>query len=110
MERNWAPDREECSLYIRPTLIGVDPGLGVSVPEAALLFVIFTPVGSYYGGGSFRAVSLYADEKAVRAWPGGAGNCKLGANYAPTVARQVEAAENGCVQVCSLVILKRDRV
>ena len=70
----------------------------------ALLFVLLCPVGSYYGGGSFEAVSLYADEKAVRAWPGGAGSCKLGANYAPTVARQVEAAENNCVQVSNIFI------
>ncbi|KAI6657759.1 hypothetical protein LOD99_502 [Oopsacas minuta] len=99
VDRDWAPDRKECSLYIRPTIIGVDASLGVNVATEALLYTILCPVGSYYGGGSFEAVSLYADEKAVRAWPGGAGSSKLGANYAPTVARQVEAAENGCVQV-----------
>ena len=43
----------------------------------ALLYVILSPVGPYYKTG-FSAVSLYADENYVRAWPGGTGCNKVG--------------------------------
>ncbi len=39
-----------------------------------------------------------ADEKYVRAWPGGTGAFKLGANYAPTISVQKEAAARGFAQ------------
>jgi branched-chain amino acid aminotransferase len=35
----------------------------------------------------------------VRAWPGGTGDCKVGGNYAPTIAPQEEAAQRGFNQV-----------
>jgi branched-chain amino acid aminotransferase len=59
-----------------------------------LLFVIASPVGPYYPTG-FKAVSLEATNYAVRAWPGGVGDKKLGANYAPCVLPQLEAAKKG---------------
>jgi len=52
--------------------------LGVGASSKCLLFVICSPVGPYYKTG-FNAVSLYADTKHSRAWPGGTGNSKLGA-------------------------------
>ena len=59
-----------------------------------LLFVIASPVGPYYSSG-FKPVSLEATDYAVRAWPGGVGDKKLGANYAPCVKPQLEAAQRG---------------
>ena len=35
----------------------------------------------------------------MRAWPGGTGDCKVGGNYAPTIAPQEEAAQQGFNQV-----------
>ncbi len=35
----------------------------------------------------------------MRAWPGGTGDCKVGGNYAPTIAPQEEAAQRGFNQV-----------
>jgi branched-chain amino acid aminotransferase len=35
----------------------------------------------------------------VRAWPGGTGDCKVGGNYAPTIAPQEDAAQRGFNQV-----------
>ena len=52
---------------------------GVWTPENALLYCITCPVGSFFKTGSFEPVSLYADPKFVRAWPGGVGEFKLGA-------------------------------
>jgi branched-chain amino acid aminotransferase len=81
-------------LYLRPTLIGTQKTLGVGPPGSALLFVIASPVGPYYPTG-FKAISLEATDYAVRAWPGGVGDKKLGANYAPCIVPQKQAASRG---------------
>ena len=75
-------------------MIGTQRTLGVGPPGSALLYVIACPVGPYYPSG-FRAVSLEATNYAVRAWPGGVGDMKLGANYAPCIVPQLEAAKRG---------------
>ena len=31
VDRDWVPDSQKASLYIRPTMIGTEPTLGVSV-------------------------------------------------------------------------------
>ena len=31
VDRDWVPDNQKASLYIRPTMIGTEPSLGVSV-------------------------------------------------------------------------------
>jgi branched-chain amino acid aminotransferase len=82
------------SLYLRPTMIGTQRTLGVGPPASALLYVIASPVGPYYPTG-FKAVSLEATDYAVRAWPGGVGDKKLGANYAPCILPQMQAASRG---------------
>ena len=82
------------SLYLRPTLIGTQRTLGIGPSGSALLYVICSPVGPYYPTG-FKAVSLEATSYAVRAWPGGAGNKKIGANYAPCIMPQMVAASRG---------------
>lgn len=75
-------------------MIGTQRTLGVGPPGSALLFVIASPVGPYFPTG-FKAVSLEATDYAVRAWPGGVGDKKLGANYAPCIVPQLEAARRG---------------
>lgn len=97
LDQEFVPEGEGYSLYLRPTIIGTSANLGVSTPDKALLYVIASPVGPYYSTG-FKAVSLEATDYAVRAWPGGVGNKKLGANYAPCVKPQLEAAGRGYQQ------------
>jgi branched-chain amino acid aminotransferase len=94
MEQRFIPSARGYSLYIRPTMIGTQRTLGVGPPGSALLYVIASPVGPYYPTG-FKAVSLEATDYAVRAWPGGVGDKKLGANYAPCIVPQLEAAKRG---------------
>ena len=72
--------------------------MGVQASNQAKLFVISCPVGPYYKTG-FKPVKLLADDKNVRAWPGGVGAYKVGANYAPGILVQQAAAEKGCAQV-----------
>ena len=94
LEQRFIPAQRGYSLYLRPTLIGTQRTLGVGPPGSALLYVIASPVGPYYPTG-FKAVSLEATSYAVRAWPGGVGDKKLGANYAPCIVPQLQAAKNG---------------
>ncbi|CDZ98398.1 branched-chain-amino-acid aminotransferase [Phaffia rhodozyma] len=97
IDSNWIPGEPGHSLYIRPTMIGTQAGLGVGPSSDALLFVICSPVGPYYPTG-FKPVSLLATSHYTRAGPGGTGAYKLGANYAPGVVPQVEAAKSGYAQ------------
>lgn len=96
-DKHLIPEGQGYSLYIRPTMIGTTNGLGVGAPDKALLFVICSPVGPYYKTG-FKAVKLEATDYATRAWPGGVGDKKLGANYAPCILPQKQAAERGYQQ------------
>jgi len=98
VDRDWIPDGEGFSLYIRPTAISTHPYLGVAQAQAAKVFVILSPVGPYYPEG-FAPVSLFADNHNRRAWPGGIGYTKSGGNYAPTIGPQTDAAKKGYSQV-----------
>uniref|UniRef100_A0A1B6KV56 Branched-chain-amino-acid aminotransferase n=1 Tax=Graphocephala atropunctata TaxID=36148 RepID=A0A1B6KV56_9HEMI len=99
IDQEWVPHSESASLYIRPTLIGTEPTLGVASPESALLYTILCPVGSYFSGIGFKPVSLLADPRFVRAWPGGCGDRKVGSNYGPTIQIQKLAESQGFNQV-----------
>ncbi|XP_078586074.1 branched-chain-amino-acid aminotransferase, cytosolic-like [Branchiostoma floridae x Branchiostoma japonicum] len=99
VDKDWVPAAKDCSLYIRPTMIGTEPTLGVSQAEEAMLFVLLGPVGSYFKTGAFNPVSLMADPQYIRAFRGGVGNYKLGSNYGPTIRIQKEAERRGCQQV-----------
>ncbi|XP_070306661.1 branched-chain-amino-acid aminotransferase, mitochondrial isoform X3 [Odocoileus virginianus] len=99
VDQDWVPGSVGASLYVRPVLIGNEPSLGVGYPTQALLFVILSPVGTYFSGDSLKPVSLLADPSFIRAWVGGVGNFKVGGNYGPTVLVQQEAQKKGCEQV-----------
>jgi len=87
------------SLYLRPTLIGTEGTLGIGPADEALLFVIMSPVGSYFSSSGIKPVTLLVDPRFVRAFPGGCGFTKMGSNYAPTLWTQEIAQEQGCDQV-----------
>lgn len=76
------------------------PTLGVASSDSALLYAILSPVGGYFDKSAKSAgVSLLADPRFTRAWPGGVGDRKMGSNYAPTIHVQKEAASKGLQQV-----------
>jgi branched-chain amino acid aminotransferase len=91
------------ALYLRPTLIGTEPDLSVSRPQSALLYVIASPVGNYFGSSGMKAISLEACSSPVRAWPGGVGDKKVGGNYAPTIVAQETAESRGFQQILWLL-------
>ena len=84
LDKKWVPQVPNSSLYIRPTMIGTEPTLGLGPANQAKLFVILSPVGAYFGSHS-KAVTLLCDPRYVRATPGGCGYTKMGSNYAPTL-------------------------
>ena len=67
-----------CSNFKCFSLYILQPTLGVSEANEALLYVILSPVGPYFKTGSFNPVSLMADPKFVRSWYGGCGDSKAG--------------------------------
>lgn len=97
LDERFIPSERGYSLYIRPNIIGTQRTLGVGPPGSALLYVIASPVGPYYPTG-FKAINLEATSYAVRAWPGGVGHYKVGANYAPCIVPQMQAASRGLHQ------------
>ncbi len=93
IDQEWVPHSTSSSLYIRPTMIGIDPALGIAPANEAEVFVILSPTGPYYATGT-KPVNLLADPKYVRAWPGGCGFAKMGSNYAPTMWISVRPQDN----------------
>ncbi len=94
LDKDFVPEGRGYSLYIRPTLIGTTSKLGVGAPDKALLYVICFRAGPYYK----TALKLEATDYAVRAWPGGVGDKKLGGNYSPCIKPQLEASSRGYQQ------------
>lgn len=98
LESRWVPRDPGCSLYIRPTLIGTEPFLGVRPSDEVLFFIILSPVGGYYAGGS-RPLKIWIESESLRAAPGGLGATKAGANYAASLQAALKAKEKGFDQV-----------
>ena len=80
LDRAWVPVSPE-ALYIRPTMIATQRGLGVKASTEYQFFIIVGPVGSYFARG-ISPLRLKAEEKYVRSAPGGTGFAKTGGNYA----------------------------
>lgn len=98
LERDWIPTAPETSLYIRPTMIAVDPYLGVRPAEHYYFYVILSPVGAYYAAG-FNPISIMVEDYYVRAVQGGTGEAKTGGNYASSLKAAQAAKKQGYDQV-----------
>lgn len=95
----WLPrDRPGTFLYLRPTLIGTQSQLGVQAPNEALLYLIasYMPVMDSPAGGMKLHTS---PDDMVRAWVGGFGYAKVGANYGPSLLATQEARARGFGQI-----------
>lgn len=106
LERDWVPRAPGATLYIRPTMVATEAGLGVRPAKQYLFFIILTPVGAYYPEG-FNPVRIFVTEKYVRAVPGGVGDAKTAGNYAASIMAAVEAQREGFTQVLWLDAVER---
>lgn len=109
LESDWVPKSLGTSLYIRPTMIAVDPYLGVRPSNKYLFYIILSPVGAYYKNG-FSPVKIFISDEYVRSAPGGTGEAKTGGNYAASLKASMEAAALGYDQVLWLDAVERKYV
>lgn len=106
-DREWVPDGEGRSLYLRPFMIATQVGLGINQPSQAYLFsLIASPAGAYFTGG-IKPVQVWLSQEYTRAASGGTGETKCGGNYAGSFAGQQQALDNGCDQVVWLDAAER---
>ena len=98
VEKNWVPSAPETSLYIRPTIIAMDPFLGVRASHTYRFFIILSPVGAYYAEG-FNPIKIWVSKNHVRAVRGGVGEAKTPGNYAASLYAADQAHEQGYTQV-----------
>ena len=104
-ENRWVPDAEGTSLYIRPTIIGMDPFLGVRSSDTYLFYIILSPVGAYYPEG-FNPIKIWITKDHVRAVVGGVGEAKTPGNYAASLYAANKAHQAGYTQVLWLDALE----
>ncbi|GHH99851.1 branched-chain amino acid aminotransferase [Neobacillus kokaensis] len=98
VEKDWIPQGEGTSLYIRPFIFSTEPYLGVRPSHQYKLLVILSPSGAYYGD-QLSPVRIYVEEQYVRAVIGGVGHVKTAGNYAASMKAQEIAEENGYAQI-----------
>ncbi len=98
VDKDWVPDLEGTSLYIRPFIISVDPFLGVHPADHLKFIIICSPVGAYYPQG-IDPVNIYVETNYVRAVKGGMGFAKTAGNYAASLKAQDEAEKQNYTQV-----------
>jgi branched-chain amino acid aminotransferase len=106
IDRQWIPQTEEGSLYLRPFAYANEVFLGVRPALEYLYLVIASPVGAYFSGG-VKPVAVWITPDYTRAAPGGTGAAKCGGNYAAGLSAQAEAIEHGCDQVVYLDAVER---
>jgi len=98
LEKDWIPEAEGTSLYIRPFIIATDPFLGVRPSLTYQFYIILSPVGAYYKEG-INPVKIYVESNYVRAVKGGIGFAKTPGNYAASLKAQMDAKNIGYTQV-----------
>jgi branched-chain amino acid aminotransferase len=106
IDREWLPQSEDGSLYLRPFAYASEVFLGVRPALEYLYLVIASPVGAYFSGG-VKPVSVWVTLEYTRAAPGGTGAAKCGGNYAASLSAQADAIEHGCDQVVFLDAVQR---
>jgi branched-chain amino acid aminotransferase len=109
VDRDWVPEAEGTSLYIRPFIIATDPYLGLRPSQTFKFYIILSPVGNYYQGG-ISPTKILVEDKYVRAVVGGTGFAKVGGNYAASIKAQEEALKKGYNQVLWLDGIERKYV
>jgi branched-chain amino acid aminotransferase len=95
LDKNWIPQQEDHSLYIRPFMFSSDELIGVRPSEKYKFMIIMSPTGPYYNA----PMRIYVEEHFVRAVPGGVGYAKAAGNYGAAMYATAEAKKKGYDQV-----------
>ncbi len=95
LDKNWVPDTEGSSLYIRPFMFGTDAFIGVKPADNFRFMIITSPAGAYYS----KPTRIYVQNKYVRAFPGGIGFTKAAGNYGACMLPTLETRNLGYDQI-----------
>ena len=98
LDRHWVPSVPGTALYLRPTIIATENMLGVRAADEYRMFVITSPVGSYYARG-MAPTRILVEEQYARVPEGGTGAAKTAGNYAASLKASAEAKQKGYDQV-----------
>jgi branched-chain amino acid aminotransferase len=77
VDRQWVPDSEGSSLYLRPVVFASESRLGVKVSDQYIYAVLTTPVAAYQS----KPYNLKVEDHYVRTAEGGTGFAKCAGNY-----------------------------
>ena len=95
IDRNWIPEGDDLSLYIRPFLLADEAFLGVKPSSRYKFMIITSPTSTYYTG----AVKVKVENHYSRACQGGIGAAKAAANYAASIFPATQAQKQGYHQL-----------
>ena len=93
--KDWVPDREGTSLYIRPLLFAMDEYIGIKPSDTFRFMIITCPAGAYYS----RPVKVMIETHYTRAVEGGTGFAKAAGNYGSSLYPTKLAQEKGYDQI-----------
>ena len=95
LDKNWIPQMEDHSLYIRTFMFSSDEMIGVKPSDKYKFMILLSPTGPYYS----TPMRIYVEEKYVRAVPGGVGYAKAAGNYGGAMYATAQAKLKGYDQV-----------
>jgi branched-chain amino acid aminotransferase len=95
LDKNWIPNKEDHSLYIRPLMFSTDEMIGVKPGEKYKFLIILSPTGPYYSA----PMKICVEHRFTRASPGGVGYAKNAGNYGAAMHPTAEAKRKGFDQV-----------
>lgn len=95
VDRNWVPQQEDSSLYIRPVVFATEQRLGLKISDEYLFAILSGPVGPYFN----KPIRVKVEEHYVRAAEGGTGFAKCAGNYGGAFYPTQVAREAGYDQV-----------
>ena len=95
VDRDWVPDIENYSLYIRPTMFATDPFLGVRPSSTYKFLILMSPSAPYYS----KPLKVKIETKYTRSVDGGVGAAKTGGNYSMAMLPTTKALEEGFDQL-----------
>ncbi|MFD2585867.1 branched-chain amino acid aminotransferase [Croceitalea marina] len=78
VDKNWIPENDGSSLYIRPFMFASGNGFHASPADEYKFIIATAPSGAYFSG----KVRVLIEEKYSRSANGGVGFAKAGGNYA----------------------------
>ncbi|MCS6967320.1 MAG: branched-chain amino acid aminotransferase [Cytophagales bacterium] len=95
LDRDWVPQREGCSLYIRPVMFATDAFIGLRPSETYKFLIFCSPAGVYYSA----PVKVKVETHYTRAAQGGTGAAKAAGNYAAAMYPTKLAYQEGYDQI-----------